>query len=114
MKSVVQKLVLLIGLLLLTGCQSISLQTESRSLLEEASGPNVKYSDYVPDHPYQQYAPGLLYRKTFISEDMTNVNIEIWDLLIGPAQAAHDFSLPTAAIHFIRTTHFILIISSTM
>jgi quercetin dioxygenase-like cupin family protein len=60
----------------------------------------------VPDterNPYRQYAPGLLVRTAYKSEQAGGLTVELWDMLVGPGKKSATASLPGGAVVQIRS-----------
>jgi hypothetical protein len=60
----------------------------------------------VPDtepNPYKQYAPGLLARTAYKSQQAGGLTVEMWDMLVGPGQKSATASLPGGGVVQIRS-----------
>ncbi len=62
----------------------------------------IKYSDYKPDKPYQEIAPGVAARTVYSTDDSDKYHVEIRDILIGPRQKASNLQLEGAAVFEVR------------
>src|SRR5258706_11595748 len=54
----------------------------------------VRLSSYVPDKPYQEFAPGLLAQTVYVADAGGPYRVEIWDLLVGPGKKSGAAKLP--------------------
>jgi mannose-6-phosphate isomerase-like protein (cupin superfamily) len=62
----------------------------------------VKYSDYKPDKPFEQIAPGVAARTLYSTDESNQYHVEIRDILIGPRQKASNIQLEGAAVFEVR------------
>lgn len=57
----------------------------------------------VEEIPYRAFAPGLLVRNTYRAPAEGALQVEIWDLLVGPGSRSEAARLPGAAVLEVRT-----------
>jgi hypothetical protein len=57
----------------------------------------------TPQNPFKQYARGLLARTIYKAEQTDDLEIEIWELLVGPGKKSEAAKLPGAAVAEVRS-----------
>jgi hypothetical protein len=57
----------------------------------------------APRDAYRPYAPGLLARTVYLAGKAGRVEVELWDLLVGPGKKTGLVSLPGAAVLDVRS-----------
>ena len=63
-------------------------------------------TQFAPDalqNPFKQYTPGLLARTIYKAEQTDDLEIEIWELLVGPGMKSEAAKLPGAAAAEVRS-----------
>jgi quercetin dioxygenase-like cupin family protein len=102
--------VLGVPLFLLTACsrRNLAPQTEApaarvATVREEMPGAVAALAPDTERNPYRQYAPGLLARTTYKSEEAGGLTVEVWDMLVGPGQKSASASRPGGAVVQIRS-----------
>jgi len=68
--------------------------------------PAIDRTQLAPDalqNPFKQYAPGLLARTIYKAEQTDDLEIEIWELLVGPGKKSEAAKLPGAAVAEVRS-----------
>jgi hypothetical protein len=91
--------------LLLAGVCQLSCKQRARGvgLLPRQTPPDaIKYSEYKPEKPFTQIAPGVLSRKAYSADDNSLYHIELQDLLIAPGQKSGSLQLSGAAVFEVR------------
>lgn len=54
-------------------------------------------------NPFKQYAPGLMARTIYKAEQTGDLEVEIWELLVGPGKKSEPAKLPGAAVAEVRS-----------
>ncbi len=54
-------------------------------------------------NPFKQYAPGLLARTIYKAEQTGDLDVEIWELLVGPGKKSEAAKVPGAAVAEVRS-----------
>lgn len=54
-------------------------------------------------NPFKQYAPGLLARTIYKAEQTGYLDVEIWELLVGPGKKSEAAKFPGAAVVEVRS-----------
>jgi hypothetical protein len=54
-------------------------------------------------NPFKEYAPGLLARTIYKAEQTDELEIDIWELLVGPGRKSEAAKLPGAAVAEVRS-----------
>lgn len=70
---------------------------------QRPSTPPAALSNYSPQQPYKQFAPGLLAQTVYVAEPSGRYAVEVWDLTVGPGKKSEAATLPGAAIFEIRS-----------
>ena len=68
--------------------------------------PAIDKTQLAPDtqaNPFKQYAPGLLARTLYKAEQTGDLEVEIWELLVGPGKKSEPAKLPGAAVAEVRS-----------
>jgi hypothetical protein len=68
--------------------------------------PAIDRTQLAPDaleNPFKQYAPGLLARTIYKAEQTDDLDIDIWELLVGPGMKSEAAKLPGAAVAEVRS-----------
>lgn len=90
-------------LLLMAGCQSWQQRgPKGTALLAKPADNEKKFSSFQPANPLVQTAPGLFSRTVFETPGPPGMQIEVRDLLIGPAQRAENIKLPGTQVAEVR------------
>ena len=88
---------------LMVGCQSWQQRgPKGTGLLAKPADDEKKFSSFQPANPYAQKEPGLLSRTVFEVPGPPGMQIEVRDLLIGPAQRAENVKLPGSQVAEVR------------
>jgi hypothetical protein len=67
--------------------------------------PAIDRTQLAPDaqqNPFKQYAPGLLARTIYKADQTGDLEVEIWELLVGPGKKSEAAKLPGAAVAEVR------------
>jgi mannose-6-phosphate isomerase-like protein (cupin superfamily) len=101
------RLILLVALLIVIGqlgCKYLpGRRAKGVGLLPPPPPPEqTKYSDYQPDKPFVQIAPGVATRTVFATDENDQYHIEVQDMLIAPGQKATNIPLQGAAVFEVR------------
>jgi len=72
--------------------------------LPPASPNETKFSSYQPARPYEQLTKGLLGRKVYTRpKEVSDTNVEVEDLLVGPNQRSDNYAFQAAAIFEVKS-----------
>jgi quercetin dioxygenase-like cupin family protein len=87
----------------MAGCQSWQQRgPKGTGLLSKPAKDEKNFSSFQPANPYVQTAPGLLSRTVFQAPGPPGMQIEVRDLLIGPAQRTENVRLPGTQVADVR------------
>jgi len=91
-------------LLFVTGCRQETVMTPAAAV--PTPSPTIDRAQLAPDsqqNAFKQYAPGLLARTIYKAEKVSDLNIEVWELLVGPGKKSEAAKLPGAAVAEVRS-----------
>jgi len=94
------------AVLLLSGCRKQNIVKPAPSVPTPTPTRSIDRSQLAPDpqqNSYRQYAPGLLARTVYKADQTGDLNVEIWDLLVGPGKRSEAATLPGGAVFEIRS-----------
>ncbi len=104
-------MVVLLLLLSLVACESWTQRgAKGVGLLPKASAEETNFSQYQPQKPYAQLAPGVLTRTLFEASSGQGYRVEVRDLLVGPRKHTESASLPGTAVFDIRSGTGLIVI----
>ena len=67
--------------------------------------PVIDRAQLAPDaqqNPFKQFAPGLMARSIYKAEQTGDLDIEIWEMLVGPGKKSEPARLPGAGVAEVR------------
>ena len=68
--------------------------------------PAIDRAQLAPDaqqNPFKQFAPGLLARTIYKAEGTGDLDVEIWEMLVGPGKKSEPAKLPGAGVAEVRS-----------
>ena len=68
--------------------------------------PAIDKAQLAPDaqqNPLKQFAPGLMARPVYKAEQTGDLEVEVWELLVGPGKKSEPAKLPGAAVAEVRS-----------
>jgi hypothetical protein len=68
--------------------------------------PTIDRTQLAPEaqqNPFKQFAPGLMARTIYKAEQTGDLDVEIWELLVGPGKKSEAAKLPGAGIAEVRS-----------
>ncbi len=68
--------------------------------------PSIDRTQLAPEaqqNPFKQYAPGLLARTIYKAEQTGDLEVEVWELLVGPGKKSEAAKVPGAAVAEVRS-----------
>jgi hypothetical protein len=68
--------------------------------------PAIDRAQLAPDaqqNPFKQFAPGLMARTIYKAEQTGDLDIEIWEMLVGPGKKSEPARLPGAGVAEVRS-----------
>jgi hypothetical protein len=68
--------------------------------------PAIDRAQLAPDaqqNPFKQFAPGLMARTIYKAEGTGDLDVEIWEMLVGPGKKSEPAKLPGAGVAEVRS-----------